>query len=145
MIERFIPEKEYLFESEELQPWIDAFLAIDAGGDKLPLIELLRKNVEMPWPAPWHLADLLDRFNLTKRAKQGRKTTPSYDNPPALRKLIRAEKFYQRYARENRATAFERAAEKGGVNEEILRAFVAGKYASARRVQKRKPPQNPRP
>lgn len=143
MVERYIPEKEHRFESEELQPWIDAFEAIDVRGDKLPLIKLLEKNIEMPWPAPWHLADLLKRYNLRKR--RGRQMAPSYANPPAMQKLVRARKYYLRYVKEDRATAFERAAGKDGVDEEILRAFVEGKYGSKRRVQKRKPPPNPRP
>lgn len=145
MVERYIPEKPHLFEDGLLGRWIDALVALDQRCDKLPLIKLLEKNTDMPWPVPWHLADLIKRYNLTKRASRGTKVTPSYDNPPALRKLVQAKKYFERYARENGTTAFERAAEKCGVDEEILRAFVAGKYASARRVQKRKPPSNPRP
>jgi hypothetical protein len=144
MVERYIPEYPHLFEGEQLGQWIDALVAIDVRDDKLPLIKLLRENIEMPWPISWHLADLLDRYSLAKRASRGGRIAPSYDNPPALRKLVQAKKYYQRYVREDRATAYERAAEKCGVDEEKLRAYVEGKYASARRVKKRKPPPNPR-
>ena len=147
MVERYIPEMAHYFVEEELQPWIDAFVAIDERGDKKPLTKLLKKNTPMPRDAAWHLADLAERYNLTKLQNRGGKRAPSYDYPPALRKLVRAKKYYESYvaSKMNKDQAFERAAATGGVEEEALRKLVAGKYASARRVQKRKPPPNSRP
>jgi len=147
MAERYISEFDHLIVGAEHQPWIDAFLALDEGGDKKPLIKLLRKNAPVPWPAPWHLADLLERYKLTKRQNRGGVTSPSYDYPPALRELIRAKKYYERKLARgtDKNTAFKEAAAQGEVNQQTLRNFVAGKNAHARRVEKRKPPPNPRP
>jgi hypothetical protein len=147
MVERYIPENEHLWiEDEVLRAWIDALIAIDHRGDKKPLIDLLRANTEMNKSAAWHLADFLARHNLTKLQNRGGKRTPSYDYPPALSKLIRAQKYYERYVArgESRDKAVERAASMCGVEEEALHKLIAGKYASARRVQKRRPP-NSRP
>jgi hypothetical protein len=145
MVERIILETDHFWTEDELtQTWIAALEAIDYRGDKEPLIQLL-KNTEINATAAWHLADLLDRYNLTKL--RGGQRTPSYDYPPALRKLIQAQKYYKRYVarRMSKDRAFEQAASTCGVKEEKLRNLVSGKYASARRVQKRKPRPKPLP
>lgn len=145
MVERYIPEFEHWLEDDLTQAWIAALQAIDLHGDKEPLIQLLKKNTEINAKAAWHLADLLDRYNLTKL--RGGQRTPSYDYPPALRKLIQAQKYYKRYVARgmSKDRAFEQAASTCGVKEEQLRDLVSGKYASARRVQKRKPRPKPLP
>ena len=145
MVERYIVESPKDFVGGVLQKWIQALDAIVERADKRPLITLLQKNTPMPWPAPWYLAELLELYNLTKRQSRGRKMVLSYDDPPALRKLNRAKRYYEQYAIEDEDTAFERAAAKCVVDEATLRNFLAGKNTSARRVRKRKPPPNPRP
>jgi hypothetical protein len=100
MVERIILEREHFYTEDDFtQAWIGALMAIDFHGDKEPLIQLLKKNTEMNAKAAWHLADLLDRYNLTKLQNRGRKRTPSYDYPPALGKLIQAQKYYKRSPR----------------------------------------------
>jgi hypothetical protein len=133
--------------NEELKPWIEAFMAIDGRRrDTAPLIRLLRDNVPMPWPAPWHLADLLERYNL-KRPLGNPKQNPSYDYSEAWAKLILAKRYFKnyRYNRMDRDEAIEKAARKCGISVITLRNFIEGRYTSARRFAKRQPPPNPRP
>ena len=82
-------------DDENLEPWIEAFMAIDGPRrETTPLIQLLRDNVPMPWPAPWHLADLLARYNL-KKPPGNQKQVPSYDYSDAWAKLHSRQKIFR--------------------------------------------------
>jgi hypothetical protein len=148
VVERYVPESPKHFVGGVLQKWTDALDDIvGPRADKRALIKLLKKNTPMPWPAPWYLAELLELYNLTKRASRGGKTVLSYDDPPALRKLNRAKRYYERRVASgmSKDQAIREAATKAEVDTETFRNFLIGKNAHARRVQKRKPPTNPRP
>lgn len=134
-------------DDENLEPWIEAFMAIDGPRrETTPLIQLLRDNVPMPWPAPWHLADLLARYNL-KKPPGNQKQVPSYDYSDAWAKLIRAKKYFEHYLynRMDRDDAIRKAARTCDVKVITLRNFIDGRNTSARRLAKRQPPPNPRP
>ncbi len=59
------------------RPWIEALEAIDSGGEKRPLVKLLKSNKSIPKAAKWHIADLLERYQLKRHP--GKQATPSYE------------------------------------------------------------------
>ena len=69
--------------------WYEALKALDARGDKRPLLRLLRAG-----PAPksvcLHLADLLSRYELCNKKGRGRKHVPTYERTPRMAKLEQA-------------------------------------------------------
>jgi hypothetical protein len=143
MLQRYIP-RDWLLPSEEEKPWIDALKAAGRRRNG-PLIGLL-KSSPMPGSVSWHLADLFDRYNLTKRRGKN-KQVPSYELSENMNRLLRAGESYRRYRAEgkSREEALELAARNYGVHPEVLRLLIEGKHAGARRVQKRRPPLNRRP
>jgi hypothetical protein len=71
-------------------PWLEAIETVDRRGDKAALIALL-KSGEVPTPEQLkHLADLLERHQLTRW--QGQQATPSYDVTKDEQQLHRAVK-----------------------------------------------------
>lgn len=144
MVERDFPEIPFV-EDPQVFRWIVAFTALDQRRDKAPLIKLLKDNAPMPWPVPWHLADLLRRYNLVKR-RGNQKEVPSYDYSAATAKLIRAKRYFKHYIFKqiSKETALAKAADKCDLNVETLRTFLEGRSTSARRQAKRRPPKNPR-
>lgn len=50
----------WLHPGGDVQPWIDALVAVDRRGDTEPLVELLKSNTPIPDDARWYLADLLE-------------------------------------------------------------------------------------
>jgi hypothetical protein len=95
----------------------------------------------MPRDARWHLADLLDRYNL-KIAPGKNQQIPSYDHSKAAGELERAAKTYRRYREKGFSgdRAIEYTARDYEMDSEKLRTYLAGKYASARRIESRRPP-----
>jgi hypothetical protein len=149
MVERefFGPGALRSIEDENLKSWIKAFMAIDdRRRDAAPLIQLLKDNVPMPWPAPWHLADLLERYNL-KKPSGNQRQIPSYDYSLALSKLHRAKRYFKYYIdhRIDKDEAIRKAAQKCDLKVITLRNFIDGRNTSARRLVQRQPPPNPRP
>ena len=148
MVERYFPTNYAPSQiEEEDEPWVEALRAIDDDKrrDKRRLLELLRNSTPMSETARWHLADLINRYKIAAQANRGGKITPSYDYPPAQQKLVRAERYYESFLQEmGKDGAIEEAAQRCEVEPETLRSFIGGKYSSARRVKKRKPP-HPRP
>lgn len=146
MAERYFPiiPSDKLFVNEKLRPWIEAFEAIDSPrSNKGPLVELLRANVRMPWPAPWHLADLLERYDL-KRPRGNQKEVASYDYSEAWAKLIRGKQYFKHYKNQmTRDDAIRKAAQKVGIKVGTLRNYIDGRNTSTRRLAKRRPPPDP--
>jgi hypothetical protein len=147
-LERRIPRDAHLeVDNPKLQPWIDALVKIDRdrsrGTAKGDLIQLLRSKAPMPRLARWHLADLLDRYNL-KIPRGKNRQTPSYDHSKAEGKLILAAKMFRRYRA--REFSFDRAIDYSArtyeITSEKLRTYLAGKYTSARRIARRRPPRD---
>jgi hypothetical protein len=68
--------------------WYEALEAIDKRGDKTELLTLLRTR-DLPCEIGIHLANLLERYDLTRKNRPGRPPTPSYDlsGPEAMLKL----------------------------------------------------------
>jgi len=59
----------------ELETMVEALHAIDNGGDKAPLVELLKSSGSMRDAL---LADLIDRHDLEKKKGRGRPPRPAY-------------------------------------------------------------------
>jgi|SRR5215204_2710194 len=133
----------WLYEDPELEPWIRALQDIDKRGDKTTLVELLKSGTPPPFKARWHLADLLDRYQL--KPKHGGKAggrTPSYDVTQRVAQLDAAVVGVRSLMKEGmpRDEAVKKIAPYRGVSEEALQLHLDGKYASARRQKKRLPP-----
>jgi hypothetical protein len=121
-----------------MQPWINALLDIDHRQQKQQLINLLKSETAIPAEARWHIADLLERYNL-KRPRGG-KRTPSYDRSPAEERLTLADVAARQYLASGISLeqSIQRAASSYEVDPETLHAFHAGRHSSARRINKRR-------
>lgn len=122
-----------------MQPWINALWVIDHGGDKVPLINLLRSNSSIPKKAKWLLADLLERYALKR--PRGRSRTPAYDLSETEMWLRWADQAVRGYMRKGMILdrAIEKAALRYEVNAETLRTYHSGRHSSARRMRRRRP------
>jgi hypothetical protein len=130
---------------KRMEAWLSALLDIDKRGNKKRLLQLLRSKTPIPAEARWHVADLLERYEL--RRPRGGRTTPSYDRSPAETLLEAANEAVSRSREEGQTlnAAIEEHARLYGVDPKKLRDYRTGKYFSARRMKKRRLPTGARP
>jgi hypothetical protein len=141
-VQRWINPDAHLSPGGNMQPWIKALLAIDRRRNPEPLIRLLKSGAPMPDDARWHIADLLQRYNLKLAAGKNRQTA-SYDHSEAEGNLFRAAKCVHGYVAKQTLTkdeAIQRCARDYRVKPETLRTYLAGKHSSGYRIKKRRPP-----
>jgi hypothetical protein len=116
--------------------WYRALVALDKRGDKSALVALLRGEGELPPSIRRHIADLLERYQLKRRA--GKQRTPSYDLTPTEAALALAiAEVRERPAKMSVTEAVMRSAKHNGVNPDTLAAAYSGKLGSWRRRGRR--------
>jgi hypothetical protein len=124
---------------KRMEGWLGALLDIDKRGDKKRLLQLLRCKTPIPAEARWHIADLLERYELHR--PRGGRATPSYDRSPAETLLEAAnEAVSLREEGQTLDAAIEENARLYGVDPKKLRKYRAGKRSSSRRMKKRRFP-----
>jgi hypothetical protein len=131
-MERRYRGKSWLRPGGKMQPWINALVAIDARRDNTDLVALLKSDKTIPGHARWHIADLLERHQLTRR--RGGQATPSYDKSK--------QDMYLSWAADEVRTedvTLEDAARTYGVSVESLALYLGGRHGSAHRMKKRRP------
>ena len=118
----------------ELETLVEALYAIDNGGDKAPLITLLKSTGSMRDAL---LADLLDRHDLEKKKGRGRRKRPDYVMPDDDLVLSQANAMVDDLAVEDPRLSLDqridRAAEKFGITTRSkLVEFRTGRRRSLR-------------
>jgi hypothetical protein len=141
----FIPvvDRAYWLDDDQRRrsgPWIDALEQVDKRDDKGPLIALLKSQHELPCLARVYLADLIERYELTRPPHRPR--TPAYDLSTAESRLTLAKEDVR--AHQARGMSFkdavETAAKDWSTGENKLATFCAGRRGSSRRMKKRTRP-----
>jgi hypothetical protein len=122
--------------------WLEALSNVDVYGDKSKLLELLRSGEELSPDIRYHIADLLERYELKRR--RGRQQTPSYDRTPGqwalevaverVREDVRAGMSVPAAIDKNAATAIGGVKVDGGV----LDAAYRGKLGAMRFAKRSK-------
>ncbi len=137
MIPRRAPRPWLVKPAKGCRPWIIALLGIDRSNDKQRLIELLKSETPLPKQARLDLADLLERYKLTRL--RGKQRTPSYDLSDTVAQLDAAKASARRSIKNGMKpeAAIELAARVNGVHKDMLRLHLAGRNAAARRAIKR--------
>jgi hypothetical protein len=141
----FIPVSHRAFwlsadQRQRVGPWIDALEQIDQNGNKAPLLELLRSRRELPHDAREFLADLLERYQLTRAAHRPR--TPAYDLSDSESRLTLAKEFVRAHRASGMSfkDAVEMAAKDWSIDESKLANFCSERRGASRRRKKRHPP-----
>src|SRR5437016_5745242 len=117
MVTRKAPRK-WLYPSDGSEPWIRALQDIDRHDDKTGLVELLKSKQPMSDKVRWHVADLLERYQLKlMHGGRGGRRTPSYDYSPTEAQLKAALESLRK------GTPIEQVTRVYGVNEETLRDY----------------------
>jgi hypothetical protein len=121
------------------QHWIAAFEALDARGEKRPLIELLTSDQKLPKDMRTYLADLLDRHELKK--SRGRQRIPAYDRSHAEALLEMAAMGVRNLVKsgESVKAALEIASEGSKIPLDILASAYRGSRGSTRRMRRYRP------
>jgi hypothetical protein len=128
------------------RPWLGAIAMIDETGDKKPLLNALRGANELTPLEREYLADLLERYELKK--PRGRSRTPAYNRTDKVAILEMAADNVRELQKKGDNTnkkpmsfsaAVDWAAEFYDVSPGTLEEFCRGKYASSRRMKKRRP------
>jgi hypothetical protein len=121
----------------EAEAWFDAIETIDLHGNKRPLIELLQSDRVPPKIARSLLADLLKRYQLTRRP--GRPRIAGYRLTPQHVKMKSARAHYKklRSKKVKPEVALKRAAEEAGVLPSELEKYRDGEIARYLRAEKR--------
>jgi hypothetical protein len=121
-------------------PWLEAIETVDRRGDKAALIALL-KSGEVPTPEQLkHLADLLERHQLTRW--QGQQATPSYDVTKDEQQLHRAVKEVRDLVKrrdKSVAEALGQISKSSGIEENKLTNAYGGRRGSYNRLKERLP------
>jgi hypothetical protein len=116
-------------ERERISPFINAIERFDKLGDKGPLLTLMRSQGD---PLLLYLADLFDRYKLTKPAHRSR--TPAYDRTPAHSRLLLAEERVRNYRRRMPLKdALAMAARDLSVEESALAHFHAKRHRASKK------------
>jgi hypothetical protein len=115
----------------ELEALVEALHAIDNGGDKAPLIELLKSTGSLRDAL---LADLLDRHDLAKKKGRGRPKRPDYVMPDDDLRLSQANAAVDDLVSPDCCLdeALDHAAEKYGTTKKKLIDFRTGRRRSLR-------------
>lgn len=130
--------------TDPINVWALAVEAIDLGGDKAPLVKLLRSNAELPPEGRAFVADLLERYEL--RMRKGKPRTPAYDRTLVEAILLiciqRIREYRDRGIKLD--DALDMAAEEFRFDRDKLKDAYAGKRGGSRRIKivfpKQKPP-----
>jgi hypothetical protein len=141
----FIPVSHRAFwlnaeQRQRIGPWIDALEQIDKNDNKAPLLDLLRSKRELPDEARVFLADLLERYQLTRAAHRPR--TPAYDLSNSESRLSLAKEVVRAYRTNGKSfkDAVKAAAKEHSIDENTLANFCNERRGSSRRRKKRHPP-----
>jgi hypothetical protein len=138
MIARYLASETYNA-GKQLQPWVDAFRAIDEEKDNAPLIKLLNSNTRIPALARLYLADLLERKKF-RHAKHP--SAPLYKFTDRVSKLLRAVeavRFLHKYERRPREEAIEKAAALYRLRPDAVRVACDGRDRGLRVAAKQRP------
>jgi hypothetical protein len=117
----------------EDEDWLLALACIDETGDKAPLVALLKSDVPLPSiPREW-IADLLDRYELSR--KRGKPRVPIYDRSESETALIKAKRCYAEARQDGlgQEAAVKWAAKQWGLPVATVRNAVQGRRGSSRR------------
>jgi hypothetical protein len=137
MIARYLASETYDV-GKQLQPWVDAFRAIDEESDNAPLIGLLNSNTRIPPLARLYLADLLER----KFRHATRPATPLYKFSDRASKLLRAReavRFLRKYEGRTREEAIEKAAALYTLLPHAVREACDGRDRASRTMANERP------
>ena len=119
--------------------WYYALEELDKGGKKGPFLNLLRSNWKLPPDVRFHIADMLERYELKK--KRGRPRVPSYDRSDAERTAIYVRDRVRDLIKEGMKAgdAIAKVAEENKMLESTVDNAYGGRRGSSRRVKKRMP------
>jgi hypothetical protein len=120
------------------QPWYHALEEVDKNGNKGSLVSLLKSGRPSD-VVSFHIGDMLDRHELTK--KPGRQREPSYTLSDAefTSLYVRAEVDDLVKGGMNSKEAIAKVAEKNKMSENTVANAYGGRRGSTRRVMQRRP------
>ena len=113
--------------------WIAALQAIDQRQDKGPLLRLLISDTPISPAVRYHLADLLERYNLKRPPR--RKREPSYQMTRQNQALdLALTEMRERPRGMTANAAIKKYAAQHGLNESALKSAYNGRHESLRRA-----------
>jgi hypothetical protein len=119
--------------------WHHALEELDKKGKKGPVLSLLRSGRKLSQVVRFHLADMLDRYELKK--KRGRPRGPSYDISDAERTALYARNQVRGLIKGGMKArdAIAKVAKEIKMSENKVANAYGGRRGSTRRVMQRMP------